>query len=144
MMAQIVRLGAETAGFLDRIAPDVFDNPIDQRQLAAFLADPRHVMVLAIADGQVVGMASAVECLHPDKLPQLFINEVGVSPEYRRRGIGRRLVLALMDLGRERGCEAAWVGTEADNLPARACYRSLPGASAPQAFELYDWDLGEA
>lgn len=35
---------------LDRLAPDVFDNAIDPVQLARFLGDPRHLMLVAIED----------------------------------------------------------------------------------------------
>ena len=53
--------------------------------------DPRHLMLVAIEDDLVVGMASAVEYFHPDKPPQMWINEVVVSPAWQRRGTGRAL-----------------------------------------------------
>ena len=58
MAFEIVRLSTDTAPYLDRVAGAVFDNPINAAQLAAFMADPRHIMVLAIEEGAVVGMAS--------------------------------------------------------------------------------------
>jgi hypothetical protein len=48
-----------------------------------FLSDPRHHLAVAIDEGWVVGMASAVHYVHPDKAPQLFINEVAVTPPYQ-------------------------------------------------------------
>jgi len=60
---------------------------VQQRFLEAFLNDARHVMFVAVESGQVVGMGSAVEYFHPDKPPQLWINEVGVAPAFQRRGI---------------------------------------------------------
>lgn len=83
MVAEIIELNDGNSGFLDALAPDVFDHPVDPTQLKNFIGDPRHVMMLAVEDGLVVGMASAVEYFHPDKQPQLWINEVGVSPAYR-------------------------------------------------------------
>lgn len=45
----------------------------------------------------------------------------------------------MLALGRERGCEEAWVGTEPDNRPARALYRALrPVEEETFAFYLYD------
>jgi len=140
-VTDIVTLTADNAGLLDTVAPDVFDHAIDAEQLAAFLDDPRHVMVLAVADGTVVGMASAVEYFHPDKMPQLWINEVGVAPTHRRLGIGRRLVQALIDLAEVRGCTYAWLGTENDNVSGKACFSSVPEGEPPQPFLLYEWDL---
>lgn len=47
--------------------PGVFDDPIIAKATSAFLADPRHHLVVAIASGTVVGFASAVHYVHPDK-----------------------------------------------------------------------------
>jgi DNA-binding MarR family transcriptional regulator len=92
-------LGPADAAMLDKVAPDVFDHAIDPALMAEFLADPRHHLAVALAGGQVVGMASAVHYVHPDKPPELWINEVGVAPPYQRRGIGRQLLEALFAHG---------------------------------------------
>ena len=120
-------LGPDDAAILSNVAADVFDNPIDTRWAAEFLADPRHHMVVAIVDGVVVGMASAVHYVHPDKGPELWINEVGVAPAYQRRGIGKHLMQALLAHGRTLGCREAWLGTEMDNTAARGLYAAVGG-----------------
>jgi predicted GNAT family acetyltransferase len=61
-------------------------------------------------------MASAVEYFHPDKPPQLWINEVGVALSHRKQGIGRQLVQKLVASAKDRGCIYAWLGTEGSNL----------------------------
>lgn len=121
-------LGSDEAAVLNRVAPDVFDNEIDARWTAEFFADPRHHLAVALDGNTVVGMASAVHYVHPDKRPQLWVNEVGVAPTHQGRGIGRRLMQALFARGRELGCREAWVGTEHDNVPARRLYASIGGA----------------
>lgn len=140
-MATIQQLTTANKQCLDRLAPEVFDNAIDPVQLARFLSDPRHLMLVAIEDGLVVGMASAVEYFHPDKPPQMWINEVGVSPAWQRRGIGRALTAALVEAARQRGCAYAWLGTDRDNTAAQACFRSVPDVEPPQPFLLYEWEL---
>jgi hypothetical protein len=40
---------------------------------------------------------------------------------------------------RDLGCTYAWVGTEADNAPARGLYERAGGVAEP--FVLYGWDL---
>lgn len=132
-------LGPADAAVLERVAADVFDAPVDARWTRCFLDDPRHHLAVALDDGVVVGMASAVDYVHPDKAPQLWINEVGVAVSHRRRGIGRRLVDALLAHGRELGCTEAWLGTEATNVAARRLYESAGGAAAP--FLLYSFAL---
>jgi len=141
MLSEIRLIGATTAGLLERVPPDVFDGPVDAACLARFVSDPRHMMVVAVADGIVVGMASGVEYFHPDKPPQLWINEVGVSEACRNRGIGRSLVAALIGFARKRGCTYAWLGTAADNHGAQACFAAVPDGDTPQPFLLYEWDL---
>ena len=92
---------------LGTVAPDVFDGPIDRRWSAEFLADPRQHLVVARDGETVVGMASAMHYVHPDKAPQLFINEVGVASTHQGQGIGRRLLDALLEHGRALGCTEA-------------------------------------
>lgn len=138
---RVAKLDPDTARHLDRLHPEVFDNAIDPEQLQAFISDPRHLLFMAIVDDVVIGMASGVEYFHPDKRPQFWINEVGVAPEFQRRGIGRALVGHLIDAAKSRGCSEAWLGTEPDNDAANACYRSVPGGGDAEPFLLYEWQL---
>ena len=84
-------------------------------------------------------MVSAVDYVHPDKAPQLWINELGVAPSHERRGIGSRLIEAMLAHGRRLGCTEAWVGTENDNAAARGLYEKAGGAGEP--FVLYSFQL---
>lgn len=139
--ARIELLTSANKNALDDIAPAVFDHEIDARQLAAFLEDPGHHLVIAVDDECVVGMASGSELLHPDKPPQLFINEIGVTPSHRRQGVGRALIESLLAAASDRGCTYAWLGTGIDNVAGQACFGSVPGATKSQPFLLYEWDL---
>jgi ribosomal protein S18 acetylase RimI-like enzyme len=132
-------LGSGDAAVLDRVAPDLFDHAIDARWTAEFFADPRHHLAAAIDGGEVVGFASGVHYLHPDKPAELFINEVGVAPTHQGQGIARRLMETLLDHGRALGCVQAWVGTEHDNTAANRLYASAGGK--PEEFVLYAFDL---
>ena len=75
----------------------------------------------------IVGFASAVHYVHPDKASELWINEVCVASNYHRRGIGKAIIAQLLDHGRKLGCKEAWVLTDASNDAARALYRSSGG-----------------
>jgi len=140
-MVEIVELTSETSQLLNNIAPDVFDEDVRSDYLEAFLTCPRHKMLLAVTDGRVVGMASSVEYFHPDKPPQMWINEVGTASTHRRQGIGRRLTQALVEDAQARGCVYAWLGTDEDNSVAQACFDTVPEGEPKQAFFLYEWDL---
>ena len=137
-MVSIRILGAADIAVLDDVAPNVFDGAVRPELAAEFLADPRHHLAIAVTDsGQVVGMASAVHYVHPDKVPQLFINEVGVSPVFHRQGIGKELMAALLERARELGCSEAWVATEPDNWAAHALYASSGGVKAAVPFVMF-------
>lgn len=133
------------AGDLDSlasVAAGVFDHAIDPRLAAEFLADPRHHIVVAIDDGMVVGMATGVHYVHPDKPAELFINEVGVAATHRRRGIARQLVGALLAHARTIGCREAWVLTEPSNAAARELYTGLDRGTVTAAL-MFSYPLDE-
>jgi len=135
---ETMRLTPENAGLLDRVDDDVFDEPIDAGRLAAWLRTPGHLMIVAVAGGEVVGMCTAMVHRHADKATDLFVAEIGVTERLQRRGIGARMMREMCDWGRELGCEEAWVGTETDNIPARALYRSLgPSEEEPSVIYVY-------
>jgi GNAT superfamily N-acetyltransferase len=140
-MPTIRILARGDAPMLDHVAPGVFDNPVDPRWTAEFLADPRHHLAVAIDDGRVVGMASAVHYVHPDKPPELWINEVGLAPTHRGRGLGRRLLDALFGRGRALGCRQAWVATEPGNVAARRLYAAAGGEESAEPFVMVEFDL---
>jgi len=109
------------------VAPAVFDNPIDTELTKEFLEDPRHHIAVAIDNGLVVGFASGVHYIHPDKPPELWINEVGLAPTHRRRGLGKAVLKALFEVGRAQNCTVAWVLTYRTNVAAMALYSSVGG-----------------
>ncbi len=137
---RILRAGDEAV--LDRVAEDTFDNAIIPAVARAFLADLRHHLAVAIDDGVVVGFASAVHYLHPDKArPELWINEVGVAETHQRRGLAKRLMAAILEAGRGLGCSEAWVLTERDNTPAMRLYASAGGIEAPKDAVMFTFFL---
>jgi ribosomal protein S18 acetylase RimI-like enzyme len=127
------------------LAADVFDHParlaFTARFLGTRLPDPRSILVLAERDGQIVGFASGTVLDHPDKPPELFLQELGVNAAAQGRGIGRALVARIRAEGRARGCRVTWVLTEDDNAAARATYRAAGGEEATGVV-LFEWDEG--
>jgi ribosomal protein S18 acetylase RimI-like enzyme len=142
-MPIVVRmLDRDEAHVLGRVDPDVFDGPLQDDLVREFLQDPRHHIAVAVDDGStVVGMASGVHFVHPDKRAQLFVNEVGVAASHQGQGIGLRLMAELLAHGRRIGCSEGWVATETDNSAARALYRKAGGKEAPEAIVMYTFDL---
>lgn len=92
---------------LMNVAAEAFDKPIDAGLTKEFLGDPRHHIAVAIDDRMVVGFASGVHYIHPDKPAELWINEVAVAPTHRRRGLGKAVIRALLEVGRAHNCKVA-------------------------------------
>ena len=142
LVTKIKLVGPEDHEILRNPMPEVFDHPVRDDLLREFLEDPRHHMAIAVEGESVVGFGSAVHYVHPDKEPELWINEVGVAPNHRRRGIGRDLVQALLDLAVELGCREAWVLTEGENCAARRLYSLLGGVTPGSDPVMYSFALG--
>ncbi len=156
---------------LSHVAEDVFDDPINKRSAKAFLEDPHHMLVVAIlrdaqplhpegerserlegrrdwapqdeaGKGLVVGFASGVKTLHPDKeIPELFINELGVAPQYQRRGIATAIMKTLFAEAKKARCRIGWVPVDVDNDVALAFYKAI-GGKPPERQIHIDFDLG--
>jgi ribosomal protein S18 acetylase RimI-like enzyme len=73
----------------------------------------------------------------------MFLYELSVHADHRRRGIGKALVESLAALASARGCYGMWVGTEPDNAAALATYVAA-GAEPPEAFMTLAWTFATA
>jgi ribosomal protein S18 acetylase RimI-like enzyme len=140
MNVDILRIGPGDAAVLGHVAEDVFDDDIDPARVAAYLAEPNHLMVLAVAGGEVVGQTRGVVHRHPDLPTELYIDNLGVTPARRREGVATRLLDELVAWGREKGCEEAWVGTEPDNDGARALYQGRGSEAETFVMYFYEFD----
>jgi ribosomal protein S18 acetylase RimI-like enzyme len=136
----IQRLGRDDAAELERFA-SAFDGPPVGAQTRAFLEDPRHHLLVAEVDGEPAGFVSAVEIFHPDKPPELFLNELGVVEHLRRRGAATALIDALTMLGREIGAASIWVLTDEANDPAMRTYRGTGGVRSGGHQVMFEYDL---
>lgn len=117
-------LGPEDAFVLDRLRPGLFDAPPDPARIWAFLATRVNDLVVALDQGEVVGMAYGTTQLRPDAPTTFHLGDIRVHPAFRRQGIGRRLLSRLQDKALDRGCEALWLVLEQDNAPARALFEA--------------------
>jgi ribosomal protein S18 acetylase RimI-like enzyme len=139
MDVALTRLGPGDAAVLASLAPEVLDASVDPAWLAAFLAEPGHIMIVARVDEVVVGQLAAIVHHHPDRPPDLYIDDLAVTPALRRQGIAQRLLDDAMALGTQLGCAQAWIVTETDNPPARALYEGRD--AEPASVVMYEYEL---
>ncbi|MFS4445626.1 GNAT family N-acetyltransferase [Maribacter sp. 2307UL18-2] len=124
---------------LEKVGDALFDYSIKRDRAIEFLNDSRHHLFLALDGSKVVGMASGVHYVHPDKDPSLFINEVSVLEEYQKQGIGKILVKEIWTYAKTLGCKDAWVGTETSNTAAQKCYMGAGGVPDDDPFILFEF-----
>ena len=123
-MITLHRVSPDQSALLLNVAPDVFDATIDPTRLDRYLEAPGHLLIVAVANGMVVGQIAGHVHLHVDAEPDLYVDNLGVGPAWQRQGIARRLLEDLLDWGRGHGCAQVWIVTETENLAAQLLYRS--------------------
>lgn len=142
MSIEIRKLGPGDEAVLQTVAPGVFDEPVRPDLAARFLATPTYRIFVALDGGLVVGMCTGFTHFHPDKDEEFFVNELGVDDGYRRRGIGERLLRAMLDEAKAMGCPDAWLGTEHTNAPALALYRKvMTGEDTEEPMSVFTYEL---
>ena len=78
------------------------------------------MQMAAEIDGEIAGY-----CGFYQSLEEAEITNVAVKRQFQRRGIGRKLLLELMRLGKEQGAFAFTLEVRVSNLPAIRLYESL-------------------
>ena len=110
---------------LNRIALG-YDYPTGKtaQKLSAVLHSPRDKVFVAVTDGQVVGYIHA--CAYDLLYDPIMTNIMGlaVSPDYRRRGIGKLLIQAVEEWGKNTGSHAIRLNSGGTRKGAHAFYRS--------------------
>jgi ribosomal protein S18 acetylase RimI-like enzyme len=101
--------------------------PRPEQEARGHVGDPEAFLLVADASGRVVGMALGEQALSNDGTgPPVeglcHVSMVFVAPDYWGRGIGGRLVDALLPEARLRGYDRAQLWTQSDNLRARRLY----------------------
>ncbi len=121
---------------------DVFEEdhePLSDGYIADLLADPSFWAIGAFDDAEPIG------CITGHELPmtraerrELFVYDLAVRGDRQRRGIGRRLVEALVEGAAEAGIDVVFVPADDEDTHALAFYESLGGRPAPVTM----FDLG--
>ena len=88
--------------------------------MASELTNPNGRYLVAVDEGEVLGYAGVRVGGE-----QADVQTIAVRPMARRRGLGRALVLELLDEGRRRGATSAFLEVRADNLGAQTLYAQL-------------------
>jgi len=113
--------------------------PLGDAYVRRLLTDDSFWAVAAFDGPRVVGGITAHTLpMTRSESSELFVYDLAVHGEHRRRGVGRRLVDALRALAQEAGIPVVFVPAEDDDADALAFYRSLAGEESGVAF--FTWD----
>lgn len=96
-----------------------------REQVVALLEGfPTSLVLLAVEGDEPVGLAVCCEGFSTFAgKPLVNIHDLVVSPNHRGRGIGQKLLEAVEQEARHRGCAALSLEVLGDNLPAMKLYR---------------------
>jgi aminoglycoside 3-N-acetyltransferase I len=88
--------------------------------------DGRFLALAAVLRKEVIGGITAyVLPMTRAETRELFIYDIAVARPYQRRGIGRQLVAALLELAADLGIQAVFVAADNDDDHALKFYRAL-------------------
>ncbi len=86
----------------------------------------------AVSDHEIVGGLTTYT-LHQyySASPLIYIYDLAVKPSYQRRGIGKKLISAVIDFAKTKGADEVFVQADADELHATEFYHSTGGIPEP-------------
>jgi aminoglycoside 3-N-acetyltransferase I len=136
LQAMIRQLGpGDTAELTQLLA--VFANVFEQPEaylaaiprksyLERLLANPGFIVLVSETDGRMVGgLAAYVLEKFEQERSEVYIYDLGVLEDVRRRGIATLLIQHLQRLAAERGANVIFVQADLEDGPAIALYDSL-------------------
>jgi aminoglycoside 3-N-acetyltransferase I len=108
--------------------PEIYHYAVpSDNYLAEFLGDTRHIVLIAISNGGiVVGGLVAYELKKFEKeRSEIFVYDLAVSKEHRRKGIATTFFQKLKVIAKQRGAYEIFVQADKGDNGAISLYRSL-------------------
>ncbi|MCW5941054.1 MAG: ribosomal protein S18-alanine N-acetyltransferase [Fimbriimonadaceae bacterium] len=99
-------------------------SPWSEQSFRNELVNRESTFLVAIGDGNVVGYGGAWRVID-----ELHVTTVAVHPDHRRRGIAKRLMVRLLEEGRDEGLACSTLEVRAGNEAAIRMYENLGYAS---------------
>lgn len=110
--------------FYGREGANALPEAITQSTLARFFdpAEPVHALV-AEADGQLLGLVHYLFHRSTTRLDDVcYLQDLFTDARHRGLGVGRRLITAVYETARARGCSRVYWHTQTTNKAGRALY----------------------
>lgn len=102
--------------------------PAPQDHLEKMLARKDFIALVIMYDSGVVGGLTAYELpMYEGAYAELYIYDMAVATQHRRKGLGKQLIGALKQVALEQGCRELFVEAHEEDSHALAFYRSAGG-----------------
>ena len=95
-------------------------SPWSERSFRNEIAHPHGIFRVAVEDGEVVGYGGLWLVID-----EAHVTNIAVAPDHQRRGVGRRLMVELLNVAKRKGMTCATLEVRAGNDPALHLYESL-------------------
>lgn len=119
-MIEITTMTSDHVAQIAEIEKLCFSDPWSENSVASELGNRLSLWLVALDGDTVAGYVGSQSVLD-----EADMMNVAVHPDYRRRGIGQNLVLALADALKEKGIQALMLEVRQSNAPAIALYEKL-------------------
>lgn len=117
---EIIRMNENHVVDIAQIEKLCFSDPWSENSITYELTNPLSLWLVAVEDDKVVGYVGSQSVLGEADMMNL-----AVHPDYRRRGIARKLVLELIEQLKTQGSHILILEVRASNDPAIALYTDL-------------------
>lgn len=97
-----------------------FSDPWSEVSVRSELSNPLSDWLVAEEDGKLIGYVGSQSVA-----PEADVMNLAVAPEWRKKGIGRALMKALIEQLHSRGITALFLEVRVGNIPAQNLYRGL-------------------
>lgn len=117
---RIIKMQPEHVAFVAEMERQCFSDPWSEKSVASELDNPLSLWLVAETEGAVAGYVGSQTVLDSADMMNL-----AVSQDFRRQGIGERLVNCLTDALKEKGVKTLLLEVRISNEPAKQLYQKL-------------------
>lgn len=124
LLRDAVEADAGAIAAIEAVSFEPGEETFSIKRVRGLIANPRVFTSVALAGDHVVGWSAGLIRRHEHGLSGR-VYAVAIAPDARRRGIGRRLTLGLLERMRDAGANRVYLETRRNNAAAIELYRKL-------------------